>query len=76
MVLYALGALGLFLIAVPWTPVWDRVIVALLPETLGGWARSGWTRGAVSGLGALDLVTAAQEARALWHGLRARGRVS
>jgi hypothetical protein len=72
--LYAFGALGMFLLAVPWTPVWDQVTRTLLPEALGGWARSGWVRGAVSGLGALDLVTAAKEARSLWNGLRVRGR--
>jgi len=73
MTLYVFGALGLFLVAVPWTSVWDQVTVALLPKALGGWIRSGWARGAVSGLGALDLVAAAREARALWRGARRRG---
>jgi hypothetical protein len=73
MTLYVFGALGLFLLAVPWTSVWDQVAIALLPQALGGWVRSGWVRGAVSGLGALDLVAAAREARALWRGLHPRG---
>jgi len=72
MALYAFGVLGLFLLAVPWTSVWDQVTLALLPKALGGWVRSGWVRGAVSGLGALDLVAAAREARALWRELRPR----
>ena len=74
MVLYAFGVLGLFLIAVPWTPVWDQVTRTLLPQALGEWVGSGWVRGAVSALGVLDLVTAAREARSLWHGIRAGGR--
>jgi hypothetical protein len=76
MAVYAFGVLGLFLLAVPWTSVWDQVTVALLPQALGGWVRTGWARGAVSGLGALDLMAAAKEARALWRGLRLHGKGS
>jgi hypothetical protein len=74
LVLYAFGALGLFLLAVPWTPIWDQVVGALLPQGLGDGVRSGWVRGAVSGLGVLDLVTAAKEARSLWRAQRLSGR--
>ena len=70
LVLYLFGALGLFLLAVPWTSVWDDVTAALLPQAIGDWVGSGWARGAVSGLGALDLVAAVREARSLWRGLR------
>ena len=74
MTLYVFGALGLFLLAVPWTSVWDQVAIALLPQALGGWVRSGWVRGAVSGLGALDLAAASKEAATLWRAVRAGGR--
>ena len=37
---------------------------------LGPWVRSGWVKGAVSGLGALDLLVALQEAGILWQSLR------
>jgi hypothetical protein len=76
MTLYVFGALGLFLLAVPWTSVWDQVAVELLPDFVAGWVGSGWVRGAVSGLGALDLMTATREARALWRGLYPRGQRS
>ena len=58
--LYAFAALGLFLVVAPWTPVWDQATLLLLPTSVGPWATSGWVRGAVSGLGALDLVVALQ----------------
>jgi hypothetical protein len=70
LVLYVFGVLGLFLLAVPWTSIWDDVTAVLLPTALGDWAGTGWARGAVSGLGTLDLVAAASEARTLWRGLR------
>ncbi len=58
--LYAFAAVGLFLLVAPWTPVWAQATYALLPETVGRWVLSGWIRGTVSGLGALDLAVAVQ----------------
>lgn len=71
MSLYVFAALGVFLLAAPWSPVWDFATAALLPPSLaGGVVRSGFARGAISGLGALDLLVAIQEAerlrRILW----------
>ena len=68
--LYVLGLLGVFLVAVPWTAVWDRATLAFVPTTLGGLVRSGWFRGAVCGLGALDLLAAAEEAGGLWRSVK------
>ena len=68
--LYAFGVLGAFLLAVPWSPIWDHATLSVAPYALGAWVRSGWLRGAVSGLGALDLLVAVQEAGVLWQGLR------
>ena len=71
--LYAFTVLGSFLLFAPWTPVWGQAAAALLPEALGAWAQSGWLRGVVSALGALDLLGAAQVARELWGSMRAVG---
>jgi hypothetical protein len=60
---YAFAALGVFLIAVPWSPVWDSATAPYLPTLAGSWLRSGFLRGLVSGLGGLNLVVACLEAR-------------
>ena len=65
--LYTYSVLGIFLVAVPWTPMWAQATLLLGTEAFGSWAQSGWVRGAVSGLGALDLLVAAQEAGVLWR---------
>ncbi len=70
MSLYAFGALGVFLLTVPWTPIWEHVALGLLPQPTGAWLASGWVRGAVSGLGVLNLVTAARDAGAWWRTVR------
>jgi len=61
---YAFAALGVFLIAVPWSPVWDSATAAFLPTVAGPWLRSGFARGFVSGLGALNVAAACGEAMA------------
>lgn len=71
--LYAFAALGLFLLVAPWTPAWTQATYALLPGSVGRWVLSGWVRGIVSGLGALDLLIAAQLGLELWRQLRHRG---
>ncbi len=68
--LYTFAMLGMFLLVTPWTPIWDRATLSLLPAAAGAWARSGWVRGSVSGLGVLDLVAAATEAGWLWRSFR------
>jgi len=72
--IYVFAVLGVFLLFVPGTSIWDQVTLVFLPPGLGSWARSGWVRGAVSGLGALDLIAAAQEAGVLWRSLRTSDR--
>ena len=64
--LYAFAVVGLFLVCAPWTGLWNRAVVALIPTPLGALALGGWTRGLVSGLGALNLAVAAQYAAELW----------
>jgi len=65
--LYAFGVLGLFLLVAPWTPAWTQATYSLLPQRVGRWVLSGWVRGLVSGLGALDLAIAAQLTVDLWR---------
>jgi len=66
---YAFAALGVFLVAVPWSPVWETSTAGYLPTIVGPWLRSGFVRGLVSGLGVLNLAAAWSEARGLlWPG--------
>lgn len=63
--LYAFAVLGVFLVAAPWTPVWEQALSALGPS---GWAEplaSGWVRGFVSGIGLLDVILAVRQAKAI-----------
>ena len=71
LLLYLFAVLGLFLLVAPWTPAWTQATYALLPQHVGRWVLSGWVRGVVSGLGALDLAIAAQFGLELWRRLRA-----
>jgi len=68
--LYAFGVLGLLLLLLPWTAAWPASVYALTSRQGGGWLVSGWIRGIVSGLGALDLLIAAQLAIELWRSMR------
>jgi hypothetical protein len=66
---YAFAALGVFLVAVPWSPVWETSTAGYLPTVLGPWLASGFVRGLVSGLGLLNLAAAWSEASSLlWPG--------
>jgi hypothetical protein len=67
---YAFAALGLFLIVAPWSPVWHSATAAYLPTAIGPWLRSGFAKGLVTGLGALDLIAALGEAQAFLRDLR------
>ena len=49
----------------PWSPFWEASTAGYLPTPLGPWFRSGFVRGLISGLGALNLVAAGSEARSL-----------
>ena len=70
LLVYAYSVLGVFLLIGPWTPVWEQASHGLLPQSAHAWALSGWVRGVVSGLGAVDLVVAAR----LGAGMIGRGR--
>jgi hypothetical protein len=62
---YLFAALGVFLLVAPWSPLWEMSTAGYLPTRLGPWLRSGYVRGLVSGIGALNLRAAWGEARTL-----------
>lgn len=64
---YLFGALGLFLVAAPWSSVWDTLILPFTPTPWGHVAKSGWLRGFVSGLGVLNLAVAVADGARLWR---------
>lgn len=70
---YAFGALGIFLLVSPWSPFWDQATLPFTPTAVGPILRSGWLRGAVSGLGGWNLFVAAQTGAALWRTFREPG---
>jgi hypothetical protein len=48
--------IGVLLVFLPWSPLWDANGLAIRFPGLGGWVFSGTARGAVSSLGFLLLV--------------------
>ncbi len=66
---YVFGTLGVFLLAAPWSAIWETATISLLPTAWGGIARAGWLRGFVSGLGLLNLAVAAADGLRLWRSL-------
>ena len=72
LLLYVFLMVGVFLLFVPWTSIWEQAILALMPQERGEWLLSGWVRGCVSGIGALDLFVAAQLLGELWGGVQRR----
>ena len=60
LLVYIYSVLGVFLMVVPWTPIWEQASHGLLPQTAHALVLSDWVRGLVSGLGAADLVVAAR----------------
>jgi len=62
---------GLVLLVVPWSPFWDRNYFLELWPALTAVTRSNLVRGAVSGLGIINLWAAMAELATLF-GLRSR----
>jgi hypothetical protein len=57
---------GLLLVLVPWSPVWERNYFMDAVPALEGLAKSGFVRGAVTGLGIVNLVAGLVELRSLF----------
>ena len=69
LLVYVFAARGVFLVMAPWSPLWDTSTAGYLPTPIGPWLRSGFVRGFVSGLGALNFIAEWSEARSLlWPG--------
>jgi len=58
---------GLLLSVAPWSVFWDRNYLLTLWPALAGVAGSGYVRGAVSGLGLVNLAAAVAELAALFR---------
>ncbi len=69
--LFYLFEVGLFLILVPWSPLWERNYFLLELPPLGSFCLSPFTRGAISSVGVLHLVMGAFDSlafvRAEWR---------
>jgi hypothetical protein len=72
--LYGFLVLGAFLLVAPWTPIWQQATLVMLPTGMGSLVNSGWVRGLVSAIGALDLIVALQLAGSLLEQFRPTGR--
>ncbi len=60
--LYCFFIFGVFLVVAPWSLVWDHMVVSLSSSGVAGFLRTGWVRGAASGLGLLDIFLAVRQA--------------
>lgn len=69
-VLYAFTVFGIFLVVVPWSALWDQALLGVTAQPLRALVATGWARGAISGLGGLDLMVAAQLMAEMWKHLR------
>jgi hypothetical protein len=58
---------GLLLLIVPWSTFWDRNLLLESWPLLYGWTRSEFVRGAVSGLGVVNLGAGMLELAAAWR---------
>lgn len=63
--LYFFFIFGVFLVVAPWSLIWDHMVLSISPSGLAGVLRTGWVRGAASGLGFLDLFLAARQVAVL-----------
>ena len=54
---------GAVLVVAPWTPLWESNYLLVPHPALRAWVLSAFTRGAVSGLGIVNILLAFAEAR-------------
>ena len=66
--------LGLFLIFVPWSALWEHNVLLSYSFHLRGFFLNNFVRGAVSGLGIVDVVLGLSELGRFWKSLRIAGR--
>lgn len=62
--------IGLFLVFVPWSALWEHNALLNYSVYLRGLLLNNFVRGAVSGLGVVDLVLGASELGRFWRSFR------
>jgi hypothetical protein len=62
--------IGLFLVFVPWSPLWENNVLLAHSFHLRTVLLNNFFRGAVSGLGVVDLFLGLSEASRFWKSLR------
>ena len=62
--------IGLFLMLVPWSALWEHNALLGFSSTLRGLLLNNFVRGAVSGLGAIDVLLGVSELRHFWKSLK------
>ena len=62
--------IGLFLMFVPWSALWQHNILLGYSLTLRGLLLNNYVRGGVSGLGAVDVLLGLSELGRLWKSLK------
>lgn len=68
LVIALLVELGLLLIVAPWSAYWDRNYFAQLSPALHAFITNNYARGAVTGLGAVNLMAALADLALLLRG--------
>jgi hypothetical protein len=62
--------IGLFLVFVPWSQLWEHNVLLTYSLHLRGVVLNNFFRGAVSGLGVVDLVLGLSELGRFWRSLK------
>ena len=62
--------IGLFLVFVPWSQLWEHNVLLAYSLHLRGLLLNNFVRGAVSGLGVVDLVLGFSELGRFWKSLK------
>jgi len=62
--------IGLFLIFVPWSTLWETNVLLTYSFSLRNFALNNFVRGAVSGLGVIDVLLGFLELAVFWKSLK------
>jgi hypothetical protein len=62
--------IGLFLIFVPWSALWESNVLLMYSFSLRNFLLNNFVRGAVSGLGLIDIALGLSELAAFWKSLK------
>ena len=62
--------IGLFLMFVPWSALWEHNVFLAYSLRLRGFLLNNFVRGAVSGLGGIDVLLGLSELRYFWRSLK------